>query len=306
MTTIAIDAGLIGPMLTCSGSSAPISTSATTRITSSPSSTGHERADEEASAPACARRRRRRSRSPSSGSRSRRSGCRRRAPRLPLRGRRDRDRDLGQAARRSRAGSTPPSASPRPKRRSITSVVFASAVPAIQVATAAAAKMRTRPMSRASRCQCLAGCACGLHGFDRAAASDGGRAPLREARQAVVRERVPGRRRRRRTAGSSAGCPGSESKTPKRTENVSPSGLRLHMLEPHAEQKTFAKPSGGSQARRSSSPWRIRSEPGRDAALDRARACRSGAGSGCSGTSSRSTERLGHLEAHAAAVAAAR
>jgi hypothetical protein len=34
------------------------------------------------------------------------------------------------------------------------------------------------------------------------------------------------------------------------------------MLEPHAEQKSFEKPSGGSHARRSSSPWRIRTDPG--------------------------------------------
>jgi len=40
--------------------------------------------------------------------------------------------------------TTPPSASPSPKRRSRTSVVFESAVPAIQVATAPAAKMTTR------------------------------------------------------------------------------------------------------------------------------------------------------------------
>jgi len=38
--------------------------------------------------------------------------------------------------------TTPPSASPRLKRRSMTSVVFDSAVPAIQVATAPAAKTR--------------------------------------------------------------------------------------------------------------------------------------------------------------------
>jgi hypothetical protein len=34
------------------------------------------------------------------------------------------------------------------------------------------------------------------------------------------------------------------------------------MLEPQAEQKTFANPSGGSNVCRSSSPWRMRSDPG--------------------------------------------
>ena len=33
------------------------------------------------------------------------------------------------------------------------------------------------------------------------------------------------------------------------------------MLEPHEEQNTFAKPSGGSQARSSSSPSRMRNDP---------------------------------------------
>jgi hypothetical protein len=39
--------------------------------------------------------------------------------------------------------TTPPSASPSPKRRSMTSVVFDSAVPAIHVAIAPTAKTRT-------------------------------------------------------------------------------------------------------------------------------------------------------------------
>jgi len=39
--------------------------------------------------------------------------------------------------------TTPPSASPRLKRRSMTSVVFESAVPAIQMAIAPAAKTRS-------------------------------------------------------------------------------------------------------------------------------------------------------------------
>jgi hypothetical protein len=39
--------------------------------------------------------------------------------------------------------TTPPSASPSPKRRSMTSVVFDSAVPAIQMAMAPIAKTRT-------------------------------------------------------------------------------------------------------------------------------------------------------------------
>ena len=56
--------------------------------------------------------------------------------------------------------------------------------------------------------------------------------------------------------------PGSESKTPKRIANKVPSGLRLHMLEPHALQKTLANPSGGSHACSSSSPSRIWSVPG--------------------------------------------
>jgi hypothetical protein len=33
------------------------------------------------------------------------------------------------------------------------------------------------------------------------------------------------------------------------------------MLEPHEEQKTLAKPSGGSQERRRSSPWTMFSDP---------------------------------------------
>ena len=40
------------------------------------------------------------------------------------------------------------------------------------------------------------------------------------------------------------------------------SGWRLQSAEPHALQKSFAKPSPGSQALISSAPWVTRSEPG--------------------------------------------
>ena len=57
--------------------------------------------------------------------------------------------------------------------------------------------------------------------------------------------------------------PGSPSNAPNRMLITSgSSGWRLQSAEPHAEQKTFAKPSGGSYARTSSSPDRIRSEQG--------------------------------------------
>ena len=97
---------------------------------------------------------------------------------------------------------------------------------------------------------------------DRGGSSGVGRPALREARQPVVRDLVPGRGVGDELAVRSAGSRGPQSKTPKRIAYDSPSGLRLHMLEPHAEQKNFEKPSGGSHARRSSSPWRIRTDPG--------------------------------------------
>ena len=40
------------------------------------------------------------------------------------------------------------------------------------------------------------------------------------------------------------------------------SGLRLHSAEPHAEQNSYGNPSSGTKARTSSSPLRMRSEPG--------------------------------------------
>jgi hypothetical protein len=48
-----------------------------------------------------------------------------------------------------------------------------------------------------------------------------------------------------------------------RTESAAGfSGLRLQSWDPQAEQKTFVKPSAGSNARRSSSPAVTASEPG--------------------------------------------
>src|SRR5438094_7538731 len=62
--------------------------------------------------------------------------------------------------------------------------------------------------------------------------------------------------------------PGSPSNAPRRTLFTSgSSGLWLHSAPPQAEQKCFETPSGGSYARISSSPERIRSEPGAIRAL---------------------------------------
>ena len=98
--------------------------------------------------------------------------------------------------------------------------------------------------------------------------------------------------------------PGSPSKTPKRIAYDSPSGLRLHMLDPHAEQKTFAKPSGGSHARRSSSPCEDPDRAGLGARLRRGRRAGAALAARAVAPAGRD-ERLGHLEPHAAAVAAA-
>ena len=136
-----IEAGLIGPMLTDSGSSAPISTPETTTTTSRPSSTGT-----------------------SEPTRKESDSFREAAASQititivwiampPIRFPAARPRFPWAAAETVIATSgrlpaiasriIPPSASPRPKRRSITSVVRESAIPAPQVATAAPAKSST-------------------------------------------------------------------------------------------------------------------------------------------------------------------
>ena len=57
--------------------------------------------------------------------------------------------------------------------------------------------------------------------------------------------------------------PGSLSSVPRRTLlTFGSSGLRDQSAPPHAEQKSFANPSGGSKERTSSSPTVTRSEPG--------------------------------------------
>ena len=57
--------------------------------------------------------------------------------------------------------------------------------------------------------------------------------------------------------------PGSESNAPKRIVICAGSAwLWLKSAEPHPEQKSFAQPSGGRNARTSSSPCTIRRLPG--------------------------------------------
>ena len=140
-STIPSEAGLTGPMLVDSGRSAPMSTPLTTKMTSRPSSTGTSdptryvsdcvldaTASQMTSTIVC-----------TAMPPMRLPAAR---PRLPLEAAETVIASSGRLPATARR-TTPPRASPRPKRRSMKSVVFESAVPAIQVATAAATKTST-------------------------------------------------------------------------------------------------------------------------------------------------------------------
>ena len=81
--------------------------------------------------------------------------------------------------------------------------------------------------------------------------------------QAVVGDRLPGRRPWRRGSGPAGGSP-----DPSRTRPCEPSSgagsawLWLKSAEPHSGQKSFAHPSGGRNARTTSSPCTMRRLPG--------------------------------------------
>ena len=142
VTTIAIDAGLTDPIESLAGRSAPISTSATTMITTSASSTGMSEPTRNVSD--CVR----------EAAASQRTSTIVWIAIPPIRLPAASERWPLAAAETVIATSgsvpaiasrmTPPNASPRSKRRSIASVDFESAVPAIQVATAAAPRTPTR------------------------------------------------------------------------------------------------------------------------------------------------------------------
>ena len=133
---------------------------------------------------------------------------------------------------------TPPSASPRSKRRSIASVDLESAVPAIQVAAAAAPRGRRR--ERSSRGSRSAHCSGWLRRWAGAArGSAAGRRP----------GSCPRRLRRRRTGGSSAGSRDRSRRRRSEPRTSRRPGSGSTCCEPHAEQNTLAKPSGGSHAR---------------------------------------------------------
>ncbi len=80
-------------------------------------------------------------------------------------------------------------------------------------------------------------------------------APRRRAADPTVR-------RRPRTGGCSGGFRDRSRRRRSARSWLRRPNFRLQRLEPQAEQKTFANPSGGSKAARSSWPWRMRSEPG--------------------------------------------
>ena len=141
-STMPIDAGLTGPIRVDSGRRAPMRTPLTTKMTSKPSSTGTSEPTRYVSD--CVL-----DATPSQMTST--IVCTAMPPmRLPA----ARPRWPLEAAEMVIASSgrlpaiasrmTPPSASPRPKRRSMTSVVFESAVPAIHVAIAPAPKTTTK------------------------------------------------------------------------------------------------------------------------------------------------------------------